>query len=567
MNLENDQLLWPPGANRKGQTDLLAEHAAIDLGVYTLVEHLNQRPHLREKLRELLLVPSAQPEVIGYRLDVLDDFLNNPALLARLEDLLPRLAHLGYLGEYPFHNFLEQVSARLGELEIYVECVGLLRAALEDPQVELHSAGLRQLREQVQALANDPAFADLAERLPELRRQASGVLSVTIGVNLDNQLRPYQATLLALNDRPFTGAKDNLLSRLFGDNLSRAEFSGIAPLHAAGEDPTSPFMPTGRKRANPLMIPLFADLDKVLRRTMEPVAGALQRYIHLKVRFLSDLEISFTFYLVGVRLVQQMRAAGLPMCRAEIAPVEAREAHLQDLYNLNLALRLQDLPPEQAQPVVTNAADFGESGRILILTGPNQGGKTTYTQAVGLAQVLFQLGFYVPCAQARISPVDHIFTHFPLEEQPSAGVGRLGEEAQRLNQIFQQATRFSLVLLNESLTTTSPGESVYLARDILRALRLFGVRAIFVTHLHELAEDLPALQAGTPGESSFASLVAGISDTSDAGAEGETGQRRNYQIRPAPPMGSSFARDIARRHGISFEQLQQVHQARAAHEE
>jgi DNA mismatch repair protein MutS len=104
------------------------------------------------------------------------------------------------------------------------------------------------------------------------------------------------------------------------------------------------------------------------------------------------------------------------------------------------------------------------------------------------------------------------------------------------------------VLLNESLSTTSPGEGIYLARDVVRALRLWGSRAVFVTHLHELAEDVAEMNASTPGDSRIESLVAGIV------AEGSEGQR-SYQVKQAPPMGISFARDIARRHGISYEQL------------
>jgi DNA mismatch repair protein MutS len=550
-------LLWR--GEPVADSEVLGEHAAIDLGIEFLVEQVGFQPHLRRRLQAILRSPLRDPEEIRYRQEILEDCLSNPALLERVRALLPRLAHLGYLSEYAYHTTLEQVTVRLGELEIYIECVGAFKAALEDSPVSLHSAGLRELHRRLSAFEASPEFQDLAVRLPEIRKRVSGLASVTIGVNLDHQLHPFEATLLSLNDRPFTGTRDTFLSRLFGTNGDpKDEYRGIARLHSVPADFSDPVAyGTGNaKRPSPLIIPLFQDLDKILQKIIEPVAKELHRYVHIQSRFLVNLEAELSFYLAGVDLVERMRAAGLPTCRVEIAPLDERAGWVADLYNLDLALRLSASQPVLGDVVVRNEVRFGDEGRILILTGPNQGGKTTYVQAVGLAQVLFQVGYRVPGSAARVSPADRILTHFPLEEKPQAGAGRLGEEAQRLESIFRAATNQSLVLLNESLTTTSPGESVYLARDILRALRLWGVRAIFVTHLHELAEDISALEASTPGDSRFASLVAGIEQ--DDPAADAASLRRTYRIHPGPPMGLSYARDIARRHGISFDQLEDM---------
>ncbi|RPJ51247.1 MAG: hypothetical protein EHM21_03155, partial [Chloroflexi bacterium] len=458
---------------------------------------------------------------------------------------------------------LEQIAARLGELEIYVECVQGLSSALSEEQGKLNSAGLLRLREWIRELESSARFQELAERLPELRKKTAGVTSISIGVNLDRQLRPFEATLLSINDQPYTGSSDNFLNRLFGKQEDRfqasQEYQGIARLHTvpAGLVDAIPQNYLAGDRSNPLIVPIFKDLDYILRRTVDPIARALKHFINVQSHFLSTLEFELSFFLAGARLVQQMRAAGLPMCRAEIAPISERVFAARDLYNLALALRLIGGQANLSEIVVTNDAVFDEDGRILILTGPNQGGKTTFTQAVGLAQALFQVGYYVPARQARLSPADNVLTLFPMEERPQENVGRLGEEARRISQIFKVATRYSLVLLNEAMTTTSPGESIYLARDILRALRLYGVRAIFVTHLHELAENIDSLHSSSTGDSKIASLVAGIAENPEETSADEPGKttRRTFKIRPAPPMGVSFARDIARRHGISYEQL------------
>src|SRR5690606_27041523 len=117
----------------------------------------------------------------------------------------------------------------------------------------------------------------------------------------------------------------------------------------------------------------------------------------------------------------------------------------------------------------------------------------------------------------------------------------------------------SLLLFNESLASTSAGESFYLARDIVRVVRLLGARAIFATHLHELAADADAINAETEGDSKVVSLVSMVQV--EDGVHGESA-RRTYRIVPGPPMGRSYAREIAVRYGISFDQLKERLEAR-----
>ena len=114
---------------------------------------------------------------------------------------------------------------------------------------------------------------------------------------------------------------------------------------------------------------------------------------------------------------------------------------------------------------------------------------------------------------------------------------------------FAQGTRYSLILLNESLASTNPGESLYIAQDIVRILRRLGARAIFATHMHELAADVAALNASTAGDSGIVSLVASRTEA------GDDGLRCSYKITPGPPLGRSYAREIAAQYGISYDQL------------
>jgi len=283
------------------------------------------------------------------------------------------------------------------------------------------------------------------------------------------------------------------------------------------------------------------------------IAEQLRQYASLHGKLFLNLRQALIFYLGAVRFIQRFERQGLPMCRPQIAPAGERRCEVQDSYNVHLVLRHPQADGESEPAIITNDIRIGPQGHILILTGPNRGGKTTYMQGVGVAHLLAQAGCYVPGRAALISPLDHLFTHFPLEEKPESDAGRFGEEAIRLGKIFEQVTWESLVLLNESLSSTSFSESLYLAQDLVLILRRIGARAIYATHLHELANRVDELNASVPGDSKIVSVVASPVDT--AAQSGADGVRRSYKLEIRPPLGQSYAREIAKRYGISYEQL------------
>ena len=553
-------LLWPPGATAPPPETWLDENSARDLGLEETISGIVLRSSGREgrqAVKEILLQLCPDPDVLRYRQDVVEDLLRYPELAAGFEKLLPRLAELERYGQADQQEInLYRVTWWLGELELYLECVRLLGQIFKDVNEELSSEGLRRLRDTIAAIERDPTFNNLERELPGLLARMRGVASITIGVNLDDKLQPVAATLISVNEENFSEAP--LLKMLLGRVSSQ---EGVMPLHSVPSVVTEsavPFSPTSIK-TNPLMVPLFRDLSQVLERVSEPVIHALRKYIQLNRYFLSALGAELAFYLGAARLLADLASCGLPVCRPELAPVEERVCQVEKNYNLNLALQLLDREGRRdlGQRIVQNDVALDQAGRIIILTGPNRGGKTTYTQAIGLTQVLAQAGLHVPGARARISPADGVYTHYPVEEKLDKGTGRFGDEAKRLHQVFTRATRHSLILLNESLSGTAAGESLYLARDIVRIIRLMGARAVFATHLHELAASIDRLNADTAGDSQIISMVASlVSEPAGGGPEADV--KRSYQVILSPPMGRSYAREIAVRYGISFEQLRDL---------
>jgi DNA mismatch repair ATPase MutS len=159
---------------------------------------------------------------------------------------------------------------------------------------------------------------------------------------------------------------------------------------------------------------------------------------------------------------------------------------------------------------------------------------------------MMQLGMFVPAESATISISDGIFTHFPTGADDTIDKGRLGEECARLREIFDCVTAHSLVLLDESLSSTGSFEASYIAAEVLAGFSRVGCRCLFSTHLHELAAEIDNINARTAadGGAVIDTLVAGIEDG-----------RRSFKIFRQKPDGKSYARDIADKYGLSYENI------------
>jgi hypothetical protein len=510
-----------------------------DLGLAPIIRALDFDGRHGRFVGSVLAELCDDPAVISYRQDVLDDLLRLPDLVANIIGMLPQLGELANISRpsnWGENIPLLHVATRLAELDGYVTCIERLGSALDAAGADLRAVGLLNLRAFLTTTRAQPDYQRLADELPRLRAQLDQAGSVTLGINLDAQLRPDSATIVSVNAGRFAG-RNSLLDRLFGERAAPDAVRGITALYKADE----------RQRNTPEH-ELFRDLDRLLERVSAPVADALARYTRVQSAGLAGLEAELAFYLGAARLVNELRAAGLPLCRPEIAPADERACVIDGVYSLDLALRLRAAhgTPKLAEAVVPNDVAFGPDAMIFILTGPNSGGKTTYTRAVGQSQALFQSGLHIPGQHARISPVDGIYTHFAVAERLDINGGRLAEELDRLAQIFRQAGPASLVLLNEPLASTDHGAARLLSRDILAGLRLLGARALFVTHLHELVDD--ALASGANG---IVSLVAGL----ELHAGNGSAPSPSYKIEPGRSQIAGYAAELARQHGLSLPQI------------
>ena len=327
-----------------------------------------------------------------------------------------------------------------------------------------------------------------------------------------------------------------MIEKILRLNFKEDEYTCIANL-----------VPFGKKQSEnqkmALSLAFNSAINDVYSDSLRSWKKIVQTYVLENADFLLGLMPEIEFVTKAAAMQKSLSERGCTLSVPEIRPMSERTFVATDLYNPCVALKLA-----KDDTIVPNDVEFTKDGvSIWVLTGPNRGGKSVITCAIGLCQVMMQLGMYVPAAHAAISPCDAIYTHFPTGADDTIDKGRLGEECARLGEIFDCVSADSLVLLDESLSSTGSYEASYIAAEVLAGLARVGCRCLFSTHLHELAAEIDRLNAE--------SLAVGGSriDTLVAGIEGEG--KRSFKIVRAKPDGKSYARDMAKRYGLTFDSI------------
>ena len=536
-----------------------------DLGLDQIIQKVTADPREQAMLMQVLRNVSPDPEVARFRADVFDDLYHHPEIREKLMKLLDHVKFLNDFGAVR-RTSDEGVGVwdlvhRLDELRDYISTVEAIEECLKD--VSLKSDGLEKLRSGIHAIWEDSGFDGLKKDIASLRATTDSVQSVTIGLNLNERYEPIQAGLVSINSKPFT--RSGLLAH-FAESLSRRdaiakseEWDGSMTWHPAdsgagfgqGLDRAVATMTVMR---NPLLaltlnsvpagdgardIPRTMDsaLSHLLSGMVRKLREVLNRYAAISIREVSDLIPELLYYVRWAEYWENLIRAGWTSCKPEAVDTVPAEMQAEGFYHLKLSFVE---PPDK---VVLNDLQFDREHPYYLLTGANRGGKTTVTQAVGQLFLLAQGGLYVPARRFAYTPADYIFTHFPADEDQTLDLGRLGEECQRFRDGFRECGEKSLLLLNESFSTTSFEEGYYIAADAVRAILKKGIRGIYNTHMHKLAIDLTGPDAPSDALRPLSLIVR------------SKGRERSFRVEIAPPEGSSYARDIAEKYGVTYEDL------------
>jgi DNA mismatch repair protein MutS len=477
----------------------------VDLNLDQVIAHLFPEPH-QDSLRSAFRTPLPNAATVAARLDIFAD-LDDVALHAELTAFCRTLSAVRTRitsAEEAAESYVWHARAwTAAAMAAYIDAVRRLTRRLHE--LQLHADALVRLRDYLALYSSTPAFASFAK---ETDAVLGGMSAVKFGLRIE------------------------------GERVSVGPAIGGADFASEVRQTLAPFLADQPEAAPPLRdawsLTQFETrvVWRVVQRDPAPFA-ALARHCAAHDAFLdptlAQIAQEAEFFLAVRRLTDQLASEGLPCCYPEL--VESDQGIVvRDAYDVALALRL-------GAAVVRNDLSTSEAERQLVVTGANQGGKTTFARMMGQIHHLASIGLPVPAARAVVRLTDQVHTHFEQVEVLADAEGRLVDDLHRLDHILCTATPDSVVVLNELFSSTSHADARDLGRRVLRRLSDLGALTVYVTFVDELAEDGP----GT------VSLVAQVED--------DDAPRRTFRVLRKPANGAAYADALARHHGLGYAQV------------
>lgn len=573
MENKNYSILYPDfdGVEYKH----LSESACHDLALDMLCKNLTENNKEYNMIMDVISNMTSDARVCKYRQKVFSDILRFPDLRKQMVELFDKFEFMRNFGVNHLNTDektgIWHLLRRLDELNDYISCVETMQKCLTETPIE--SEGLKGFSKYIDELYNDAGFGELKTDIAELKIHASEVKSVTIGINVNERFEATGLGLISINNKQFK--KSGIVSN-FADALSAkqkiqdgTDWDGkmqYHPVETVSDNDgflgaimsksgkmgmiTASGVLGGNEGAETVAKIVKGDgaanatycisdvANKMLDMLLKKLRDTLSKYADVVVMNISHVIPEFVYYIRFAEFIEKTTAQGYNFCEANVIEKEDIQMEAKGFYNLKLAVA-----GLKSEDIVTNDLNFDKDHTAYILTGANRGGKTTVTQAVGIMYVLAQGGIFVPATSFNYKPLDCIYTHFPADEDKTLDLGRLGEECIRFRENFNSCTKDSLYLLNESFSTTSFEEGYYIAKDSVRALLKKSVRTIYNTHMHKLGETITELNKESTN--AYASSIV---------VQSKDGQR-SFKIELAPPEGMSYAMDIAKKYGVTYEML------------
>ncbi len=459
-------------------------------------------------LKPFFSAPLHDVVAVQYRHEILRD-LENEAVFTCVAALAQKMRRIRqhHAQEKKLHYRYQKERWFLDAVEIYCDAVSSLARDLT--LLEVNSRGFQALREYLTSYITSGDFMSL---VAETRKLNDDLVGVTYCVYIR------------------------------GNRVSVSKYGGESDYSAEVEETFAKFQ-QGAVKDYRVKFSDWPDMNHVEARVLELVARlypdvflALDQYCARHRNYLDDTVGAFDrevqFYVAYLEYIEQFKLAGLPFCYPDVS-ARSKEVCARDTFDLALAGKLV---PEKST-VVGNDFSLKDPERIFVVTGPNQGGKTTFARMFGQLHYLASLGYPVPGSQAQLFLPDRIFTHFEKEEDLETLRGKLEDELIRIHDILEQATSSSIVIMNESFASTTLRDTLFLGTQVMRQIIELDVLCVYVTFVDELA----ALSDAT------VSMVGTVAPDNPA--------VRTYKIVRQPADGLAYAAAIAEKYGLTYESL------------
>jgi DNA mismatch repair protein MutS len=449
-------------------------------------------------------------DAVRYRQEVFRD-LDDPAVLGEIQRFSDRMAevraHLSQLES--MRERYQREGWLLDAAAIYCEAVRSLTGHLTSARIS--SRALLAFRDYLASYATSAGFTALTRDTKDRKdalgriRYCTRIRGHRVDVTRYDGQADYSAVVLKTFERFKQGAvKDYLI----------------------------------RYRIWPGMNHVTAQILELVARLFPEEFAALDEYCARHAVFLDEgvrrAHQELQFYLAYLDYIRPLRAAGLRFCYPEVS-ASSKDVHAASTFDLALARKLVT----QGAPVVTN--DFRLEGRerIAVVTGPNQGGKTTFARTFGQLHHLAGVGCPIPGSAARLFLFDRLFTHFEREEDLAARTGKLEDDLIRIGAILRAATPDSIVILNETFASTTTDDARFLGTKLLTKVMRLDALCVYVTFVDELAS------LGEQVVSMMSTIVP------------ENPAERTYKVVRKPADGLAYALAIAEKHGLTYKRLRE----------
>lgn len=462
------------------------------------------------RLQPFFHAPLPEVDAIKYRHEVFQDLEDKDlwecigAFARRMRTMRERLAQADKL-----HYKYQQESWFLDAVATYVEAVRALRDGVTAADVK--SRGFRALREYLAGYVPSGKFTALAAETAKLK---DDLASVTYCLDIHE------------------------------NRITVNKYESEADYAAEVEDTFEKFK-RGAVKDYRVGFPAWPDMNHIEAGILDRVAllypgvfqaldGYRDRHGGYLDRTVADFDREVQFYVAYLEHVQRCTATGLSFCYPNVSD-QSKEVSARDTFDLALAGKLI----RERSSVVCNDFRLKDPERIFVVSGPNQGGKTTFARTVGQLHYLASLGCLVPGTEARLFLFDRLFTHFEREEDLTNLRGKLEDDLVRIHEVLKLATPNSIVVMNEIFTSTTFRDALFLSKKVLERLVQLDALCVCVTFIDELA---------SLGETTV-SMVSTV--------DPDNPTVRTYKIVKKPADGRAYAVAIAKKYGLTYERLKE----------
>jgi len=450
-------------------------------------------------------------ESISYRHEVMRD-LEEQSLREHVESFADSMRgmrrHLAQADELSFEY--QKMSWFLDAVEIYSDAVRNLSAGLS--RANPRSRGLQGLGKFLEGYVSSDSFLALSAEAKRLKGKLS---EITYRIHIQG----LRVSVGKYGGEPDYSADVEDTFRKFREK----EAAGFSMKGRALHD--TPFMDSVEERIMELLVKLYPDIFSELSAFCARHSGYMDPTVR---RF--DREVQF--YLAYLQLMQSLEAENLEFCYPQVS-AQSKAVSARETFDLALAMMLA----REHKKVVCNDFYLQGNERIFVVSGPNQGGKTTFARMFGQLHYLARLGYPVPGKEAHLFLPDDIFTHFEREEHIETLRGKLQDELVRMHDILLRATGDSIVIVNEGFASTTVSDAIFLGKQILQQVVDRGCLVVYVTFIDELSR---------LGD-------ATVSMTSTVVPENPT--ERTFKIVRRPADGRAYAMAIAEKYGLTGQSI------------